>query len=183
MKNQQNNLVEVDESFEGSYPEFPVTTEQVSLANEDFGEISLVDEENEYQKYQTERKIAPVVKEAVSEAVKFQNDKFKVEVNEVLQSEVAYRLTKYEKRRRRRDIKDKIGVVIKWIVVIGVIAFIYGTPQLRTKISILFRDFGDLVVGLVNNEEVTSNKLVEDALSGLNEDLNTEVISEEVESD
>ena len=68
--------------------------------------------------------------------------------------------------------KDKIGVVIKWIVIVGIISFIYGTPQLRTKFAILFRDLGDLITGLVNNDEVSSNQLVEDALSNLGVDLN-----------
>ena len=77
---------------------------------------------------------------------------------------------------------DKIGVVIKWIVIVGIISFIYGTPQLRTKFAILFRDLGDLVVGLVNNEEVSSNKLVEDALSDLGVDLNESDIETEENS-
>lgn len=166
----EKNLIEVEESFDGVLPEEQEPAEAVAVVNEDFD--SLEHEAVEYEQHQTEKKVAPVVKEAVSEAVKYQNDKLKAEVNEVLQGEVGYRLDKYEKRRRRRDIKDKLGVALKWIVVIGVIAFIYGTPQLRTKFSILFRDFGDLIEGLVNNEEVSSNKLVEDALSDLGVDLN-----------
>ena len=118
----------------------------------------------------------------VKEAIKYHEDKLKAEVNEVLQEEVGYRLNRYEKRRRRRDVKDKIGVVIKWIVIVGIISFIYGTPQLRTKFAILFRDLGDLVVGLVNNEEVSSNKLVEDALSDLGVDLNESEIETEENS-
>lgn len=168
----KDNLIEIDESFDGVIPEQQEPAEAVAVANEDFGELFLANKENEYQKHQTEEKIAPVVKEAVGEAVKYQNDKLKAEVNEVLQEEVGYRLSRYEKRRRRHDVKDKIGVTLKWVVIIGVIAFIYGTPQLRTKFSILFRDFGDLVVGLMNNEEVSSNKLIEDTLSGLGVELN-----------
>ena len=166
-----NNLIEINESFDSVIPEEQEPAEAVAVANEDFD--SLEHEAVEYEQRQTEKKVAPVVKEAVSEAVKYQNDKLKAEVNEVLQSEVGYRLSKYEKRRRRRGVKDKLGVVLKWLVVVGIIAFIYGTPQLRMKFSILFRDFGDLIEGLVNNEEVSSNKLVEDALSDLGVDLNS----------
>ena len=178
-----NSGVEVDETFEDMPFEETVTTEVASLIEDDnLGELSLEEASNEYEKHQTAEKIAPVVKEvtkqAVSEAVKYQQDKFKVEVNELLQEDVGYRLDKYEKRRRRRDVKDKLGVVAKWIIVVGIIAFIYGTPQLRTKFSILFRDFGDLVEGLINNEEVSSNKLVEDALAGLGEDLNESSMSQ-----
>lgn len=165
-----NNLIEVEESFDGVLPEQQEPVEAVAVANEDFD--SLEHEAVEYEQRQTEKKVAPVVKEAVSEAVKYQNDKLKAEVNEVLQSEVGYRLSKYEKRRRRRDVKDKLGIVIKWVVVIGIIAFIYGTPQLRIKFAILFRDFGDLIEGMLNNEEVLSNQLVEDALSNLGVELN-----------
>ena len=35
-----------------------------------------------------------------------------------------------------------------------------------------------MVEGLVNNEEVSSNKLVEDALAGLGEDLNESSMSQ-----
>lgn len=165
-------ISEVDETFEGVLTEEPVINKDVSIIEENLGSTLSGHDENEYEKRQTEKKIVPVVKEAVGEAVKYQNDKLKAEVNEVLQGEVGYRLDKYEKRRRRRDVKEKLGVVLKWVVVVGIIAFIYGTPQLREKFSILFRDFGDLIEGLMNNEEVSSNKLVEDALSDLGVDLN-----------
>lgn len=165
-----NNLIEVEESFDGVISDEQEPVGAVAVANEDFD--SLEHEAVEYEQRQTEKKVAPVVKEAVSEAVKYQNDKLKAEVNEVLQSEVGYHLSKYEKRRRRRDVKDKLGIVIKWVVVIGIIAFIYGTPQLRIKFAILFRDFGDLIEGMLNNEEVSSNQLVEDALSNLGVELN-----------
>lgn len=172
----KDNLVEVNESFDGVIPEQQEPVEAVAVANEDFD--SLEHEAVEYEQRQTEKKIVPVVKEAI----KYHEDKLKAEVNEVLQDEVGYRLSRYEKRRRRRDVKDKIGVVIKWIVIVGVIAFIYGTPQLRTKFSILFRDFGDLVIGLVNNEDVSSNQLVEDALSGLGVEWNESDIETEENS-
>lgn len=162
----KDNLVEVNESFEGVLTEEQEPAEAVAVANEDFE--SLENEAVEYEQRQTEKKIAPVVKEAI----KYHEDKLKAEVNEVLQEEVGYRLTRYEKRRRRRDIKDKLGVALKWVVVVGIIAFIYSTPQLRLKFSVLFRDLGDLITGLVNNDEVSSNQLVEDALSNLGVDLN-----------
>ena len=182
-KDNEKVSVEVEEVFDGMSFEEPVATEAaLVIKDENLGELSLGDANSEYEKHQTEKQIAPVVKEvtkqAVGEAVRYQQDKLKVEMNEVLQSEVGYRLDKYEKRRRRRDAKDKLGVVMKWVVVVGIIAFIYGTPQLRTKFAILFRDFGDLVEGLVNNEEVSSNKLVEDALTGLGEDLNESSMSQ-----
>lgn len=169
----KDNLVEVNESFDRVLMEEQKPAEAVAVANEDFGELFLANEENEYQKHQTEEKIAPVVKEAVGEAVKYQNDKLKAEVNEVLQDEIGFRLNRYEKRRRRRDVKERIGVALKWVIVIGIISFIYSTPQLRLKFSVLFRDLGDLITGLVNNEEVSSNKLIDDALSGLGVDLNS----------
>lgn len=172
MKHNDVNIKIVDETFEGVLTEEPVLNKDVSIIEENLGSTLSGHDENEYEKRQTEKKIVPVVKEAVGEAVKYQNDKLKAEVNEVLQGEVGYRLDKYEKRRRRRDVKEKLGVVLKWVVVVGIIAFIYGTPQLRLKFSILFRDFGELVEGLMNNEEVSSNKLVEDALSDLGVDLN-----------
>ena len=107
----KDNLVEVNESFDGVIPEQQEPVEAVAVANEDFE--SLEHEAVEYEQRQTEKKIVPVVKEAI----KYHEDKLKAEVNEVLQDEVGYRLSRYEKRRRRRDVKEKIGVVIKWIVI------------------------------------------------------------------
>lgn len=173
----EKNLVEVNESFDSVIPEQQEPAEAVAVVDEELDCVG--HEESEYQQLQTEKKVAPVVREAVSEAVKYQNDKLKAEVNEVLQSEVGYRLDKYEKRRRRRDVKDRLGIALKWIVIVGIIAFIYGTPSLRTKFSILFRDFGDLIEGLVNNEEVSSNQLVEDALSDLGVELNESSVMQE----
>lgn len=173
----KDNLIEIDESFDGVIPEQQETVEAVAVANEDFE--SLEHEAVEYEQRQTEKKIVPVVKEAI----KYHEDKLKAEVNEVLQEEVGYRLTRYEKRRRRRDIKDKLGVALKWVVVLGIIAFIYSTPQLRLKFSVLFRDLGDLITGLVNNDEVSSNQLVEDALSGLGVDLNSVSQESDIETE
>lgn len=181
MKHNDVNIKIVDETFEGVLTEEPVINKDVSIIEENLGSTLSGHDENEYEKRQTEKKIVPVVKEAVGEAVKYQNDKLKAEVNEVLQGEVGYRLDKYEKRRRRRDVKEKLGVVLKWVVVVGIIAFIYGTPQLRLKFSILFRDFGDLIEGLMNNEEVSSNQLVDDALSNLGVDLNESSVVQETE--
>lgn len=172
----KDNLVEVNESFDGVLMEEQEPAEAVAVANEDFE--SLEHEAVEYEQRQTEKKIAPVVKEAI----KYHEDKLKAEVNEVLQEEVGYRLNRYEKRRRRRDIKDKLGVALKWVVVLGIIAFIYSTPQLRLKFSVLFRDLGDLITGLVNNDEVSSNKLIDDALSDLGVDLNSVPQESDVES-
>lgn len=169
----KDNLVEVNESFDGVIPEQQEPVEAVAVANEDFE--SLEHEAVEYEQRQTEKKIVPVVKEAI----KYHEDKLKAEVNEVLQDEVGYRLSRYEKRRRRRDVKDKIGVALKWVVVIGIISFIYSTPQLQLKFSVLFRDLGDLVIGLVNNKDVSSNQLIEDALSGLGVDLNESSVLQE----
>lgn len=173
----KDNLIEIDESFDSVNPEQQEPAEAVAVANEDFE--SLENEAVEYEQWQTEKKIVPVVKEAI----KYHEDKLKAEVNEVLQDEIGFRLNRYEKRRRRRDVKEKIGVALKWIVVIGIIAFIYGTPQLRLKFSILFRDLGDLITGLVNNEDVSSNQLVEDALSGLGVDLNESSVPQESDTE
>lgn len=163
--------MEIEESFEGAFSEESKPVEAVAVVKEDFD--GLGQETAEYEQRQTEKKVVPIVKAEIGKAVKFQNDKLKAEVEEVLQSEVGYRLNRYEKRRRRRDIKDRLGFVLKWVIVIGIIAFIYSTPQLRLKFAILFRDFGDLITGMLNNQEVSSNQLVEDALSDLGVDLNS----------
>ena len=108
----------------------------------------------------------------MKKAVKLNNERIKLEVNEVLADEVGYRLDKYEKRRKFRQRKDFVTGVLKAVAVLIAVLFIFGNAQLRLRFWIIFKDIGDLVHGLVNNEEVTSNQLVEDMFRDLGDDLN-----------
>ena len=96
----------------------------------------------------------------------------KLEVSEVLQDEVGYRLSKYERRRRRRDLKEKLGFIIKGIVIFLVIIFILGNAQLRLRFALVVKDLGNMLSGLMKGEEVNSNQLVHDMFKDLGDELN-----------
>lgn len=152
-------------------------TEIVSIVHdEDMGTYDVSTAEQVYQDNELTEKIQPILHEttqkAVKEAVKYQNDKLKLEVSEVLQDEVSYRLSKYERRRRRRDIKEKLGFIIKGVVIFLVVIFILGNAQLRLRFALVVKDLGNMLSGLMKGEEVNSNQLVHDMFKDLGDELN-----------
>ncbi len=165
------------------------STEFDGLAHETQNEIVEADqqlsmgldiEERACREQALQREAAPIIQNTVQEAVKLNNERLKVEVNEVLAGEVGYRLDKYEKRRKFRERRDFLVGVFKWGIALLLVAVIFGNVTLRTRCQIVLKDIGDLVSGLIHNEEVTSNQLVEDLFRDLGEDLN-QVNAETVE--
>ena len=188
--------VEETEEFLGVVDEEPIeqpktsdSTEVMSIVEDDFGSESLARAEESYEATEFNNKVQPILEEttkkAVGEAVKYQQDKLKLEMQEVLQDEVSYRLSRYEKRRRWRDIKTKVGTAIKVLILLGVIGFVLGNAQLRLRIAIVARDVGDLCEAILSGDEnVSSNQLVEDMFRDLGEDLNeVNTVESEVEEE
>lgn len=183
-KEPTDEVIEVsdDESFVGILEEpEPIWKDMpqeinTPIVDENLSGIALPNELDDYDAKVLSEKIQPVLKEttekAVKSAIKAQNDKLKLEVAEVLDDEVSYRLSKYEKRRRRRDFKEKVGGIVKAIAIILVVLFILGNKQLRLRFALVFQDLGDMFTGLINNEEVSSNKLVYDLFKDLGDDVN-----------
>ncbi|MCM1217817.1 MAG: hypothetical protein NC548_25275 [Lachnospiraceae bacterium] len=173
----------LDEVFEGVLPEaagtsepVPQETQMFALADEDMSHLDVGTAETDYKDAEFNREAAPIITATVNtevrKAVKLNNERLKMEVNEVLADEVGYRLDKYEKRRRSRQRKDFIGSVVRWIVVGGIVLLIFGNAQLRLRMQIIFQDAGELVASLIHGEEVSSNQLVEDMFRDLGDDLN-----------
>lgn len=181
-----NSVEEVTEDFtfdgikeEDSQPlrQPKKSTEIVPVVqDDDLGTYDVSTAEQVYQDNELTEKIQPILHEttqkAVKEAVKYQNDKLKLEVSEVLQDEVGYRLSKYERRRRRRDLKEKLGFIIKGVVIFLVIIFILGNAQLRLRFALVAKDLGNMLSGLMKGEEVNSNQLVHDMFKDLGDELN-----------
>ena len=137
-------------------------TPQESI-EEDFSNENIQDSEEIYRKQKKIEDAKPIVKEAIKEAVKIQKENFKLEVNEVLQDEVAYRLDKYDKRRRWRFIKERIFLVIKVILVIVIVLVVLSNSKMRTRLVILAENIKEITIDLLEgDEDVSSNKLVED---------------------
>ena len=185
--------VEETEIFQGvgseEYEDPDEATETTELAtvedNVNFGTV--VWDEESYQKNEFESQLQPIVQattqKAVTEAVKYQQDKLKLEVHEVLQDEVGYRLSKYEKRRRRRRCKENLITVVKLLVLLGIIGVILSNSSIRSRVQIVTRNAWNYVESLVAGEDVSSNNIVDDVLQSLGVELNdintTEVIVEQ----
>lgn len=175
----QASGVEIDETVDSIAEDelpAPVKKAPISSVPEVYEDLSAGNEEEAYRQEEFANKVNPILhettKKAVSEAVKAQNDKVKLEISEVLQDEVSYRLGKYEKRRKRRDLKEKIGFCIKGVVIIVVFLIIFGNAQIRLRISLVAKDTGELISDLLQGKEASSNKLVEDLFRNLGDDIN-----------
>lgn len=175
----QSSGVEIDETVDSIAEDelpAPVKKAPISSVPEVYEDLSAGNEEEAYRQEEFANKVNPILhettKKAVSEAVKAQNDKVKLEISEVLQDEVSYRLGKYEKRRKRRDLKEKIGFCIKGVVLIIVFLIIFGNAQIRLRISLVAKDAGEMISDLLRGKDTSSNKLVEDLFRDLGDDIN-----------
>lgn len=175
----QSSGVEIDETVDSIAEDelpAPVKKAPISSVPEVYEDLSAGNEEEAYRQEEFANKVNPILhettKKAVSEAVKAQNDRMKLEVSEVLQDEVNYRLSKYEKRRKRRDLKEKIGFCIKGVVLIIVFLIIFGNAQIRLRISLVAKDAGEMISDLLRGKDTSSNKLVEDLFRDLGDDIN-----------
>lgn len=175
----QSSGVEIDETVDSIAEDelpAPVKKTPISSVPEVYEDLSAGNEEEAYRQEEFANKVNPILhettKKAVSEAVKAQNDRVKLEISEVLQDEVSSRLSKYERRRRRRDLKEKISWVIKAIIVVLVTLIIFGNKQIRMRISVVAKDAGELISDLLQGKEASSNKLVEDLFKDWGSDIN-----------
>lgn len=172
-------LEEIDETVDAVADDdlpAPVKKAPISSVPEVYEDLSAGNEEEAYRQEEFANKVNPILhettKKAVAEAVKAQNDKTKLEISEVLQDEVSSRLSKYERRRKRRDLKEKIGFCIKGVVLIIVFLIIFGNAQIRLRISIVAKDAGEMISDLLRGKDTSSNKLVEDLFRDLGDDTN-----------
>ena len=175
----QSSGVEIDETVDSIAEDelpAPVKKAPISSVPEVYEDLSAGNEEEAYRQEEFANKVNPILhettKKAVSEAVKAQNDRVKLEISEVLQDEVSYRLGKYEKRRKRRDLKEKISFCIKGVVLIIVFLIIFGNAQIRLRISLVAKDAGEMISDLLRGKDTSSNKLVEDLFRDLGDDIN-----------
>lgn len=175
----QSSGVEIDETVDSIAEDelpAPVKKAPISSVPEVYEDLSAGNEEEAYRQEEFANKVNPILhettKKAVSEAVKAQNDRVKLEISEVLQDEVSSRLGKYERRRKRRDLKEKIGFCIKGVVLIIVFLIIFGNAQIRLRISLVAKDAGEMISDLLRGKDTSSNKLVEDLFRNLGDDIN-----------
>lgn len=125
----------VEASFEGLPFEAPAEITSNEVVNADMGAESLLSqgvafEERICRREAIKKEAAPIIEDTVKEAVKLNNERLKLEVNEVLSGEAGYRLDKYEKRRKFRERRDLVVGVFKWGLVLLLVAVIFGNVTL-----------------------------------------------------
>lgn len=105
---------------------------------------------------------------SISKAIdkKFSEDKIsgliENKVDEVVYDTVAEPIKKQNKRRKRRKRNQKLWGIIKFAALVLTCIFLYTNDATRTRIGLVASDIRDIVVGIVNGEDVSSNKLVRD---------------------
>lgn len=135
----------------------------VIMQDENFSNIDIAVSEQRYKVTELQQEAVPLIKDAVE-----------IEVKKAVKKDIGHRLDKYEKRRNRRFMANIIGTCIKWGIAVFIALAIYGNVQLRTRIILVVQDVKEMVTCLLNNEEVSSNKLVEDLFRDLGDDLGKE---------
>lgn len=162
----------VDVQFEGVGDYYVVqdkaikTVEDGILIDTDLGDATVGDNEDQYKAQELAEKVTPIIEQvtdrAVSETIRYQNEKTRLDVQEALHEEVAYRLGKYERRRKRRKFSNFLGVLIKAIIIIVVVSTIWSNVPLRNKIINTAQNLYEIVIGLINDEDVSSNEFFEE---------------------
>lgn len=135
----------------------------VIMQDENFSNIDIAVSEQRYKETALQQEAVPLIKDAVE-----------IEVKKAVKKDIGHRLDKYEKRRNRRFMANIIGTCIKWGIAVLIALAIYGNVQLRTRVILVAQDVKEMVTCLLNNEEVSSNKLVEDLFRNLGDDLGKE---------
>ena len=135
----------------------------------DFSEVNanIIAEEQAYQNQEIINKARPVINQALYQ----QKNQMNEELHQVLNNSIGDKLVDYENRSRKRKIKERISLFIKLGVATFIIALFIINPQLRKRTTIVLNDFGTLIQGLVNGEDVNSNTLVDDLFKNLDEDF------------
>lgn len=83
-------------------------------------------------------------------------------VDEVVYDTVAEPIKKQNKRRRRRRRNQRFWGILKFAALALTCIFLYTNDTTRERIGLVASDIRDIVVGIVNGEDVSSNKLVRD---------------------
>lgn len=163
---------EVNVSFEGVgdyylYTEdAKKTVEGGILIDTDIADLEIGNTEDEYKAKVFVDTVKPLIDEtadrAIGETIKFHNEKTRLDVEEALHEEFAYRMGRYERRRQARKTKEIIWGIIRVALILFVIAMIWSYEPLRDKVIQAIINLFDIVQGMMNGEKVDSNKFFTD---------------------
>lgn len=159
---------EINVSFEGVgdyylYTEdAKKTVEGGILIDTDIADLEIGNTEDEYKAKVFVDTVKPILEEtadrAIGETIKFHNEKTRLDVEEALHEEFAYRMGKYERRRQMRKTKEIIYGILRVALILFVIAMVWSYEPLRDKVIQAIINLYDIVQGMINGEPVDSNK-------------------------
>lgn len=159
---------EINVSFEGVgdyylYTEdAKKTVEGGILIDTDIADLEIGNTEDEYKAKVFVDTVKPILEEtadrAIGETIKFHNEKTRLDVEEALHEEFAYRMGKYERRRQMRKTKEIIYGILRVALILFVIAMVWSYEPLRDKVIQAIINLFDIVQGMINGEPVDSNK-------------------------
>lgn len=185
-----DTLVDVQDEFGNVIKKSKVTT-LVEQVDEDLGQESIFQTEELHRQRELEKQAEPLIEERVSEAVMQHNARLKREAAEliyehdttILENVRQARLEdKKERKRQRRN--AKIKSFLGFAAIAGVLFIFCTNSQVKPLVQTVFTNLYDMVVDLVNNDETSSNELVDDSLKELGNllnEANTKVIIVEEE--
>lgn len=185
-----DTLVDVQDEFGNVIKKSKVMT-LVEQVDEDLGQESIFQTEELHRQRELEKQAEPLIEERVSEAVMQHNARLKREAAEliyehdttILENVRQARLEdKKERKRQRRN--AKIKSFLGFAAIAGVLFIFCTNSQVKPLVQTVFTNLYDMVVDLVNNDETSSNELVDDSLKELGNllnEANTKVIIVEEE--
>ena len=113
-------------------------------------------------------------------------EKIETKVDEVVYDAVTRPIDKQNKKRRRKKILNFLWGTVKFALVALVCLSLYSNEAIRVRIGLVATDVKEIVVGIINGEEVSSNKLIRDLGIKLNkintvyyDENNNEITAEE----
>ena len=112
--------------------------------------------QQDYEQEEFRKKAAPVIQDAV----KVQKESF----HEIVNAEVDERIGEVSGHIKKHRKKKKKAKLIKWLIILGVCIFLCQSRYVRQRTAILYQDTKELVTGLINGEDVSSNRLALDLL-------------------
>lgn len=114
------------------------------------------------------KEVMPVVTEHAEKVVKNvladTDDKIKSEVKE----EIGNSLSRYERRRRRREVSSLVLNLSKVVFIILLILTLLGNTGVRQRVVVTIKDIGAFVTNMINGDgNISSNKLIDDVVEGV----------------
>lgn len=180
---------EVDESFESmGYADLGEeqpkksawgSTSVTEQTEENLSDYNLQYSEEQYRDTEFRDTAKPIIQQEVTEAMKVQNARLKREAAELIYehdmeivADVSDARRADKKERKRRAFRSKVKSAILTVIFVGLVLIVCTNSQIKPLLTTVWHNLVVFATDIMNDEETSSNKLVDDALKGLGDSLN-----------